>query len=49
MWLNKFRWEFIIDIEQCYVKVSVLGYGFMWTKGVDYDEDDYDNYGDLCF
>lgn len=46
-WLNKFRWEFVIDIEQCYVKVSVLGYGFMWTKGVDYD--DYDNYGDYCF
>lgn len=47
MWLNKFRWEFVIDIEQCYVKVSVLGYGFMWVKGVDYD--DYDNYGDCCF
>lgn len=49
MWLNKFRWEFIIDIREWFVEVSIFGFGFIWTKGIDYDEDDYDNYGDCCF
>ena len=44
--LHRFNWEFIIDIEARYVKVSVLGYGFMYERS---DEDDYDNYGDYCF